>query len=187
MALATEICLELHCGVRIQEVDEGKTVTRTMEEICGHVNKDELTANTRIARRHEPGVKNQDPGGSTLAEHSGCATQYPGGERKNIAQAVVRVPRTRTPTHRRQGRPPTIAYHHSLGHVTVDVQVKQVSPWGIPAKGPFLGSVPRSHGSTVATLSGLQLATLSSARVHAYAKRQWRDRRTGTSRPLGPQ
>ena len=27
---------------------------------------------------------------------------------------------------------------------------------------------------------------LERARVHAYAKRQWRDRRTGTSRPLGP-
>ena len=136
LGILKEICLELPCGVRIQEVDEGKTrnkhnarklqerkqnmvnnkeedegktVTRTMEEICGHVNKDEVTANTWIARRHEPGVKNQDPGGSTQAEHSGCATQYPGGERKNIAQAVVSVPRTRTPTHRRQGRPPTIA------------------------------------------------------------------------------
>ena len=94
-----------------------------------------------------------------------AAQPIPGGERKNIAQAVVRVPRTRTPTHRIQGRPPTIAYHHSLGHVTVDVQVKKVSPWGIPAKGPFLGSVPGSHGSTVATLSGLQLATLSSVPV----------------------
>ena len=58
-----------------KEEDEGKTVTRTMEEICGHVNKDELTANTRIARRNEPGVKNQDPGG---------ATQYTGGEIKKI-------------------------------------------------------------------------------------------------------
>ena len=47
----------------------------------------------------------------------------------------------------------------------MDVQVKKVSPWGIPAKGPFLGSVPGSHGSTVATLSGLQLATLSSVPV----------------------
>ena len=27
---------------------------------------------------------------------------------------------------------------------------------------------------------------LERARVHAYAKRQWRDRETGTSRPLGP-
>ena len=65
-----------------KEVDEGKTVTRTMEEICGHVNKDELTANAPIARRHEPGEKNQDPGESTHAEHPGGATQYPGGERK---------------------------------------------------------------------------------------------------------
>ena len=62
-----------------EEVDERTTVTRTMEEICGHVKKDELTANARRARRHE---KNQDPGVSTQAEHPGGATQYPGGERK---------------------------------------------------------------------------------------------------------
>ena len=60
------------------------------------------------------------------------------------------------------------AYHHSLGHVTVDIQVKKVSPWGIPAKGPFLGSVPGSHGSTVATLSGLHFATLSSVPVSTH-------------------
>ena len=78
------------------------------------------------------------------------------------------------------------AYHHSLGHVTVDVQVKKVSPWGIPAKGPFLGSVPGSHGSTVATLSGLQLATLSSVPVSTLmpmAMAQLSDRLESAPRP----
>ena len=183
MASATEICLELPCGVRIQEVDEGKTVTRTMEAICGHVNKDELTANTRIARRHEPGVKNQDPGGSTQAEHSGCATQYPGGERKKY-RAGRRTCTANSNTDSSKTRTTT----NSFGHVTVDVQVKEVSPWGIPAKRavPWVGArVAWINGSTAVRTPVSD--PLERARVHAYAKRQWRDRRTGTSRPLGPQ
>ena len=129
LGILKEICSELPCAVRIQEVDEGKTrnkhnarnlqerkqnmvsnkeedegktVTRTMEEICGHVNKDELTANTRIARRHEPGVKNQDPGGSTQADPGTPRRRNPNTQaekEKSTAQAVVCVPRTRTPTH----------------------------------------------------------------------------------------
>ena len=84
-------------------------------------------------------------------------------ERTNTYAPTSR--RSRQPTDLGQRVGHVAAYHHSLGHVTVDVQVKKVSPWGIPAKGPFLGSVPQSHGSTVATLSGLQLATLSSVPV----------------------
>ena len=137
-----------------------------MEEICGHVNKDELTANTRIARRHEPG-----------GEKPGPRRVNPGG-----------TLRLRNPIPRRRkkkiSRRPSYVYHeleHRLIEDKDDHQpprtttasgtlpwmsrLKKVSPWGIHAKGTFLGSVPGSHGSTVATLSGLQLATLSSVPV----------------------
>ena len=50
---------------------------------------------------------------------------------------------------------------------------------GIPAKGPFLGSVPGSHGSTASTMSGLQLATLSCVPVSTLMQ-------SGSGATVGP-
>ena len=69
-------------------------------------------------------------------------------------------------------------------------------PWKFRLKGTTAGDTCKRAvpwvGARVAWINGSNAVRtpvsdpLVRARVHAYAKRQWRDRRTGTSRPLGP-
>ena len=88
-----------------RSLTKAKTVTRTMEEnLRARKTKTKLTANTRIARRHEPGVKK--PGGSNPGGTLRLRKPIPGGERKKISRRPSYVyHELETPTHRRQGRP----------------------------------------------------------------------------------
>ena len=68
--------------------------------------------------------------------------------------------------------------------VGLDNQLTSANEWSkLRRTTPASGTLPWNGFNDVRTPVS---DPLERARVHAYAKRHWRDRRTGTSRPLGP-